>query len=72
MSQEQFRLDVPFTRESWHGRMRACRGVEASMSPEVLEAWDREHKAMLEELAPESFIVKHYASIAQLKVKKDH
>lgn len=72
VSQEQFRLDVPFTRESWHGRMRACRGVEASMSPEVLDAWDREHKAMLEELAPENFIVKHYASIAQLKVKKDH
>ena len=31
VSQEEFRVDVPFTRETWHGRMRACRGVGASM-----------------------------------------
>ncbi len=28
---ELFRVDITFTRESWHGRMRACRGVGASM-----------------------------------------
>ncbi|MCR5054613.1 MAG: hypothetical protein K6A69_07215 [Lachnospiraceae bacterium] len=61
-------MDVPFTRESWHGRMRACRGVGASMSPEDIESWDKEHMKMLEENAPESFPVKHYVSIADLKV----
>ncbi len=30
--QKEYRVDVPFTRESWHGRMRACRGVSAAMN----------------------------------------
>ena len=71
LSQEQFRVDIPFTRQGWHGRMRACRGVGASMSGEQLVAWDKEHMEMLEKEASESFIVKHYISIAELQVKKE-
>ena len=67
VSQNEFRVDVPFTRDSWHGRMRACRGVGASMSPADLESWDKEHYKMLEAAAPESFTVKHYVSIAELQ-----
>jgi SAM-dependent methyltransferase len=67
--QNEFRVDVPFTRESWHGRIRACRGVEASMSKDVLELWDKEHRAMLEENAAERFTIKHYVSIAELRKK---
>ena len=70
ISREQFRVDIPFTREGWHGRMRACRGVGASMSHEQLNEWDKEHLEMLEKDAPESFTVKHYISIAELEVKK--
>ena len=70
LSQEEFRVDIPFSREGWHGRMRACRGVGASMSPEQLSAWDNEHMEMLENNADESFMVKHYISIARLQVKK--
>ena len=70
LSQKEFRVDIPFSRESWHGRMRACRGVGASMSPEVLAAWDREHMEMLSENAPDQFTVKHYVSVADLQVKK--
>ncbi len=70
ISQEQFRIDIPFTREGWHGRMRACRGVGASMSQKALAAWDEEHMRMLVENTPEEFFVKHYISIAELKVKK--
>ena len=69
VSQKEFRVDVSFTRESWHGRMRACRGVGASMNETQLNAWDEEHMQMLKENAPESFDVKHYVSIAELKVK---
>ena len=29
---EEYDLMVSFTKESWHGRMRACRGVGASLS----------------------------------------
>ena len=32
--------------------------------------WDKEHFAMLEANAPEEFNIKHYVSIAELKVKK--
>ena len=68
--QEEFRVDVPFTRESWHGRMRACRGTSASMSPEELALWNNEHEKMLESY-PESFPIKHYVSIAWLKKKQE-
>ena len=66
LTQKEFRVDIPFSREGWHGRMRACRGVGASMSLEVLSAWDQEHREMLKETAPERFFVKHYISIAEL------
>lgn len=66
---EEFRLRVPFTRESWHGRMRACRGVGASLTDAELSAWEREHMAMLERTAPPDFMVQHYAAIAQLQKK---
>ena len=69
LSQKEFRVDIPFTRESWHGRMRACRGVGASMSEANLAAWDKEHAEMLMENAPEEFWVKHYVSIADLQLK---
>lgn len=67
--QDYFDVDVPFTREGWHGRMRACRGVEASMTSEVLEKWDAEHKQMLMSEAEENFTVLHYISIAELTLR---
>ena len=70
LTQKEFRVDIPFSRDGWHGRMRACRGVGASMSAETLAAWDREHMEMLNSTTPENFLVKHYISIAELEVKK--
>ena len=67
---EEFDLDVPFTRESWNGRMKACRGTGASLSEEELVKWENEHKKLLEEIADESFTIKHYAAIKVLQVKK--
>ena len=64
---EEYDVAVPFTRESWHGRMRACRGVGASLSDHELLQWEKEHRKMLEEYAPERFEVLHYASLAVLK-----
>ena len=66
---EEYDLKVPFTRESWHGRMKACRGVGASLSEEELARWDREHKEMLDRIAPEQFDVLHYAALAILRKK---
>lgn len=67
---EEYLLSVPFTRESWHGRMRACRGVGASLAPQELADWEKEHWDMLSKRAPESFEIKHYAAMAILGNKK--
>ena len=65
---EEYDLNVPFTKESWHGRMIACRGVGASLAPEELEKWDKEHRELLKNY-PGKFEVKHYAAIAVLRKK---
>lgn len=64
---EEYELKVPFTRESWHGRMKACRGVGASLNEDELVKWDAEHRKMLESIAPEKFEVLHYAALSVLK-----
>ncbi len=66
---EEYDVMVPFTKESWHGRMRACRGVGASLSDEKLARWDKEHRLLLDEIAPEQFTVLHYAALTVLKKK---
>lgn len=67
---EEYDLMVPFTRESWHGRMKACRGVGASLSTEKLAEWDLEHRALLDRITPKSFEVRHYAALALLGKKR--
>jgi SAM-dependent methyltransferase len=54
-----FDAAIPFTRESWRGRVRACRGIGATLAPEQIEAFDREHEKLLQSIAPESFTVSH-------------
>ncbi|MGL5005613.1 MAG: class I SAM-dependent methyltransferase, partial [Casimicrobium sp.] len=44
--------EIPFTRESWRGRMRACRGTGATLAPDELARFDAEHAALLEKIAP--------------------
>ena len=66
---EEYDVMVSFTREFWHGRMRASRGVGASLSPEELEKWDKEHRKLLEKTTPETFEVLHYAALAVLRKK---
>ena len=54
-----FDVDVPFTRESWRGRLRACRGVGASLTADEVGRFDREHEELLREIAPVEFTVRH-------------
>lgn len=66
----QFRLPVHFTRESWNGRIKACRGIGASsLSDEQKAEWEREHLNMLEGY-PQEFDILHYAAYVVLKKKK--
>ena len=61
--------EIVFTRESWHGRMCACRGTLASMTADVFLKWEGEHLEYLSTL-PEVFKVKHKLYISYFKVKK--
>lgn len=67
---EEYPLNVHFTRESWNGRMKACRGVGASLSEEEINLWEQEHVKLLSEIAPDEFGVLHYGAIAELKAIK--
>lgn len=66
---EEYDVMLPFTRESWHGRIRACRGVGASLSPDDLKLWENEHGNMLENEPPPQFDVLHYVAMAELTLK---
>lgn len=66
---EEYRLGVRFTKESWHGRMRACRGVGASLNKEELAGWEKEHLELLDNMAPDEFEILHYAALAVLELE---
>lgn len=54
---------VPFTRETWHGRIRACRGIGASSMPQkAIEDFEAEHKEFLQS-CPEHFEILHHVTI---------
>lgn len=63
-----FACDLPFTRETWHGRMCACRGTLASMDAQTFALWDARHRKILEKL-PGSFTVRHRLYIASYTVR---
>lgn len=69
VSNEEYPLLAPFTRESWHGRIRSCRGIGASLSEAQIASWEEEHKALLTKIAPEAFEIAHYGAIAELRKK---
>lgn len=62
-----FDLPVTFTRESWHGRIKACRGIGASsLSDTEIAAWEKEHWAYMQTV-PEVFDIIHFVTILDLK-----
>lgn len=64
---ETFYCDIPFTRESWHGRMCACRGTLASMDENTFTKWDKKHRKFLEK-CPEEFTIKHKIYITYFNI----
>jgi SAM-dependent methyltransferase len=56
-----FYYDEPihFTRDTWRGRIRACRGIGAALSPEEVQRFDEEHDTLLKDIARERFTVLH-------------
>jgi SAM-dependent methyltransferase len=60
---------IPFTQESWRGRMRAHRGVSATQSPPEVAAFDADLPALLKQSMPSEFTVLHrlHVQIFQFK-----
>ncbi|MCI5579084.1 MAG: class I SAM-dependent methyltransferase [Oscillospiraceae bacterium] len=69
---EVFDVKVPFTRESWNGRIKSCRGIGASLSKEKTREFDGEHMALLDKIAPDEFDVLHYCAITILEKRGDN
>ncbi|HIU65873.1 MAG TPA: methyltransferase domain-containing protein [Candidatus Caccomorpha excrementavium] len=67
---EEYRVSVPFTRESWNGRLKACRGIGASLTEKEIAAWEQEHRKLLDQIAPPEFPVLHYGAMAELRKRE--
>jgi SAM-dependent methyltransferase len=50
---------ILFTRETWQGRIRACRGIGAALPEEEVRHFDEEHKNLLDQIVPEEFSILH-------------
>lgn len=55
----QYETGIPFTRESWRGRLRASKWIGAALSHEKAKAFDSELAEALAEIAPEQFEISH-------------
>ncbi len=64
-----FDVAIPFTRETWHGRMLTCRGVKGSMNENTIKVFENEHTKILENY-PKEFLIKHKVFIVSYKIKK--
>lgn len=58
-----FDCDIPFTYESWNGRMIACRGIEPSLSREEVQRFSNEHLEMLKNTTDDNFALKHQIAV---------
>ncbi|MDR2606126.1 MAG: hypothetical protein LBC38_02450 [Oscillospiraceae bacterium] len=64
---ETFAVQLPFTHERWHGRMKTIRGISASvLTKEQIADWEREHLAYLL-TQPEEFLIPHFIKIHKLR-----
>ncbi len=60
---------ISFTREEWRGRIRACRGVGAALTPAQVEVFDQEHEQLLSEIADDQFTILHRIDAHLMKAK---
>lgn len=64
-----FDIPVSFTRKTWNGRIKSCRGIGASsLSAQEIAAWEKEHLTYLATV-PETFDIPHWVTILNLRKK---
>ena len=54
----EYEEPIPFTRDSWIGRVRTCRAIGPTLAPSEVAAFDADHRRLLEK-HPEKFDVLH-------------
>ncbi|MBR5423392.1 MAG: methyltransferase domain-containing protein [Clostridia bacterium] len=64
---QTFIADLPFNRDSWHGRMLACRGTMASMDEHTLKEWEKDHISFLNG-CPDTFTVRHLITVSYFRI----
>jgi hypothetical protein len=64
----RYNVEIPFTVESWMGRIRACRGVGAFLSKERVIDFDKEHYELLYRITRNDFFVLHEIAIHIFKI----
>jgi hypothetical protein len=66
---EGFDVNVSFSRKSWHGRMKSCRGIGASsLSDEEISTFENELWEYLQKV-PETFDILHFVTLLNLRAK---
>ncbi|KPJ72806.1 hypothetical protein AMJ52_05055 [candidate division TA06 bacterium DG_78] len=65
-----YRVYIEFTYETWRGRIRACRGVGASLLQKEIKEFDKEHAQLLNKIADEKFNILHLIWFHVFQVKK--
>lgn len=60
--------EIPFNIDSWIGRIRACRGIGASLPTDMVEKFDSEHRQLLLDNYTNEFTVLHHILITTFKV----
>jgi SAM-dependent methyltransferase len=60
---------IVFTYETWAGRIRACRGVSATLPETAVQEFNREHVALLKRLTEEPFEIPHEISMSVLTIR---
>jgi hypothetical protein len=61
---------LPFTKESWRGRIRASRNVGALFSRERIEEFDRELQKLLDDIGEDHFDVQHRITFYIFELEK--
>ena len=59
---------IPFTRETWMGRIRASRGIGATLNADQIATFDEEHEQLLREVAEPEFSITHRIDAHLLRV----
>jgi 2-polyprenyl-3-methyl-5-hydroxy-6-metoxy-1,4-benzoquinol methylase len=68
-SEINYTENLEFNYETWAGRIRACRGVSATLPENIVQEFNNKHLELLKRLTKEPFEIIHEIKINVLKIK---